>query len=1022
MLATRKSAVSFTLCSAFLVAASHAHADLIQVGWIGPDGGIWHDALHWDPSTIPSNAGADEYHALIDTRFGNLVNLGTNATVSALTIGSEDHLSINNARILEISAADGRSGGGIINNAGVLEIGSTGSSTRLRPENGIVSLTGGGTVLLSDNANNHIDNGGGGSLVNVDNTIRGAGNLSWTTSGTWLEITNQSLIVADGVNALHIRPTSPTFTNQGILRAENGATLQLNAGTYENVGGLIEALEGSTVAVDGNATITGGEIATVADGVVRVTSSTPRFINLTNSGDLIIDNSRILQIEGGLENTGTIEIGSTGSATYLRPVNGEVMLTGGGTIVLSDNSNNYIYNGGGGSLVNVDNTIRGAGNLSWTTSGTWLEITNQSLIVADGVNALHIRPTSPTFTNQGILRAENGATLQLNAGTYENVGGLIEALEGSTVAVDGNATITGGEIATVADGVVRVTSSTPRFINLTNSGDLIVDNSRVLQIEGVIENSGVIKLDSTGSSTYMRPVEGVVTLTGGGTVVLSDNSNNYIYNGDGEGSLVNVDNTIRGAGNLSWTTSGTWMEITNQSLIVADGENTLHIRPTNPPFTNEGILRAENGATLQLNSGIYENIGGLIEAQEGSTVAIDGNATITGGEIATAAGGTVQVTGSTPRLVDLTHSGHLVVNNSRILQLEGAIENTGVIELGSTGSATELRPVNGVVMLTGGGSVVLSDNLNNIIRNGGGDGSLLNVDNTIRGAGSLSGTTTGTWLDITNQGTIIADAAVNPLRIYGNSENGFLNDVDGLIEVTGAGGLASSGGTFTNLGQIIVHEDRTMSRAAHLTQAGGVITVNGELAITGSGNQLQLQGGVLNGNGQITGTLNNTGGSIEPGESLGTLHVQGTLMQSGSGTLVIEIDDELNHDLITVSGSANLGGVLDLQISEDFNPLPNTEIVFLEAGSITGTFDQFLPCDGSKLRIIYDAGEGTVAVRFTESKTGDLDCSSAVGVPDLLLLLAAWGDCNDPETCPADLDENGSVGVPDLLILLANWG
>ena len=53
---------------------------------------------------------------------------------------------------------------------------------------------------------------------------------------------------------------------------------------------------------------------------------------------------------------------------------------------------------------------------------------------------------------------------------------------------------------------------------------------------------------------------------------------------------------------------------------------------------------------------------------------------------------------------------------------------------------------------------------------------------------------------------------------------------------------------------------------------------------------------------------------------------------------------------------------------------------------------------------------------------GDLDFDGQVGASDLLLLLAAWGDCADCGDCPADLDGNCIVGASDLLILLANWG
>ena len=51
-------------------------------------------------------------------------------------------------------------------------------------------------------------------------------------------------------------------------------------------------------------------------------------------------------------------------------------------------------------------------------------------------------------------------------------------------------------------------------------------------------------------------------------------------------------------------------------------------------------------------------------------------------------------------------------------------------------------------------------------------------------------------------------------------------------------------------------------------------------------------------------------------------------------------------------------------------------------------------------------------------KLGDIDGDGAVGVPDLLTLLAGWG----PASGCADFDLDGVVGVPDLLILLANWG
>ena len=52
---------------------------------------------------------------------------------------------------------------------------------------------------------------------------------------------------------------------------------------------------------------------------------------------------------------------------------------------------------------------------------------------------------------------------------------------------------------------------------------------------------------------------------------------------------------------------------------------------------------------------------------------------------------------------------------------------------------------------------------------------------------------------------------------------------------------------------------------------------------------------------------------------------------------------------------------------------------------------------------------------------GDIDGDGIVVGGDLILLLGAWGPCDDCAACPADLDGDCTVGTADLILLLGNW-
>ena len=116
-----------------------------------------------------------------------------------------------------------------------------------------------------------------------------------------------------------------------------------------------------------------------------------------------------------------------------------------------------------------------------------------------------------------------------------------------------------------------------------------------------------------------------------------------------------------------------------------------------------------------------------------------------------------------------------------------------------------------------------------------------------------------------------------------------------------------------------------------------------------------------------------------------------------AATAVAETDGSLSfanvHDL--VAGDFNGDGVIDVAMSTEID---NGTWSYTGVVIITGIPD-------------------------SPQIPGDIDGDGTVGIVDFLLLLAAWGPCDEPcpPSCSADLDGDCNVGITDFLALLANW-
>ena len=104
-----------------------------------------------------------------------------------------------------------------------------------------------------------------------------------------------------------------------------------------------------------------------------------------------------------------------------------------------------------------------------------------------------------------------------------------------------------------------------------DKGDtLIVSNDQTLAVAGAISNSGLINFVSAANNTQFE-VNGAVTLTGGGTLTMTQGTGGRPYiNQEASGSLTNVNNLIQGAGEIG----NNGLVFTNQAGGTVDANDT----------------------------------------------------------------------------------------------------------------------------------------------------------------------------------------------------------------------------------------------------------------------------------------------------------------------------------------------------------------------------------------------------------------------------------------------------------------
>ena len=491
----------------------------------------------------------------------------------------------------------------------------------------------------------------------------------------------------------------------------------------------------------------------------------------------IVDDSignGFLTILSGLDNAGLIEVGSQGSDPKLEDIGATTVASGAqieanGSDATVDYQNNQVVNAG---IIDATN--------SGTVSFEFVTIDNEP-----GGTA-----------GEGNIIAQLGGTVTLDHTIIDNTdgglndGSVVANGAGSTVFLYDGTTVVGGTLSTSDGGLIEIangpdeTSSNVTFDGSETSGDgvlpvTIASGSEVqvaggtsLTLLGAIVNEGTINIDGVLGADLV--IDGIVTLSGGGAVMLTGSSDEITGASNG-GTLDNVDDTISGAGGIVGTVNAP-LTLDNQEngvieASLADGTLTLNTGANaiinaglieanggalvidDTPVTNTGTLKATDDSALALSGDTVTNTAGTVQVDAGSTLDLEGSSVN---------GGTVDVSGT------LNSTGTSSISDAPLI-------DTGLVEV--TSGTLTIDPnwvINSGLLEANGGSLVIDDTP---VTN---TGTLKATDDS---ALALSGDT------VTNTaGTVQVDAG-STLDLEGSSINGGMVDVSGTLNSTGTSAI-----------------------------------------------------------------------------------------------------------------------------------------------------------------------------------------------------------------------------------------
>ena len=624
--------------------------------------------------------------------------------------------------------------------------------------------------------------------------------------------------------------TVKSFQDQTVdfLGLNSNATLNDEAGAFTINSGANNA---GTIDVDGGATLVFGSTAGGADqffnsGVINIGSSVGPAVMELSGQPIQLQGGGAITLSGNAEITGGSATTRAGLENIDNTISGSGVIGGqylrfendsGGTVDANDVAA-LTLNGQSGGNVGFDN-----GALT-VAKGFPSGIANLGTIETTGTGGLNI---DGSMLQDGNLIADGEGALTINRAWVEGTGSDSAAVKGASIILSNAALDSSGIISTVARSSIKTAAGTTDAIeafDLENAGKIVIADGSRLRLVGQVDNSGAIDLDGATAATKLvigggedkvrsnqtamlrrapPTPENQVGLVGTGVLTLSDSADNFIVSDRNVELLINssaiegsgtigdrnliFDNAVGGVvdsdGNAGMTIAGDRFRgksvDLNAGLIETTGAGGVTLTRR---FANTGVLDAAGPGALTLDDATVNNTGGMVETTvDGASIVLDHSAII-GGRVSIAAGSALRTAANASDSLEasVSNEGTINIGADATLFAAGHWTNSGVININEgMGGSLVIDPTLGQPFeLDGGGAINL----------GGGQfapGSfdvnssttvVQNVDNKITGSGTI-----------------------------GNS-GGFLslqNDVGGLIDATGSGGLLIySGSDIENAGTI----------------------------------------------------------------------------------------------------------------------------------------------------------------------------------------------------------------------------